>query len=50
MADQMLPVGGFDKGGIVVDSDPFSLQSIEWSNGRNVRFDNRSVSKDLRRA
>ena len=27
------------------DSDPFSLQQHEWSDCRNVRFDNRSVSK-----
>lgn len=39
------PVGGFDKGGIVVDADPFALADNEWSLGRNVRFDNRTVSK-----
>ena len=47
MADQILPVGNFDKGGLVVDSDAFSLQPNEWSGGRNIRFDNRSVSKIL---
>ena len=45
MAGQMIPVGGFDEGGIVIDSDPFSLQPNEWSGGRNVRFHNRAVSK-----
>ena len=45
MADQMYPVGNFDQGGIVIDSDPFALSPTEWSGGRNVRFDNRSVSK-----
>ena len=45
MAGQMLPVGNFDKGGVVLDSDAFALAPSEWSGGRNVRFDNRSVSK-----
>ena len=45
MADQMLPVADFERGGVVIDSDPFSLAPNEWSNCRNVRFDNRSVSK-----
>ena len=45
MADRSLPVGDFDKGGVVMDSDPFSLAPNEWSDCRNVRFDNRSVSK-----
>ena len=45
MGDQMYPVGNFDQGGIVIDSNPFSLSPTEWSGGRNVRFDNRSVSK-----
>ena len=45
MAGQMLNIGAFDEGGIVLDSDPFSLQPNELSGGRNVRFDNRSVSK-----
>lgn len=47
MGDQMLPVGDFDNGGIVLDSDAFSLAASEWSGGRNVRFHNRVVSKIL---
>lgn len=42
---QMLPVADFHSGGVIFDSDPFSLQINEWSDARNVRFDNRSVSK-----
>lgn len=45
MGDVMLPVSNFERGGVVLDSDPFSLANNEWSNCRNVRFDNRSVSK-----
>ena len=41
----MIQIGDFERGGVVLDSDPFSLQSNEWSDCRNVRFDNRSVSK-----
>ena len=43
--DAIKPIQGFEKGGVVIDSDPFSLGELEWSNCRNVRFDNRSVSK-----
>ena len=45
MGDVMLPVGDFANGGVVIDSDPFSLAPNEWSNCRNVRFDNRAVRK-----
>ena len=43
--DAILPIQGFDTGGVVIDSDPFSLGQKEWSNVRNVRFHNRAVSK-----
>ena len=43
--DAILPVSGFQNGGLVADSDPFSLNLTEWSDCRNVRFDNRVVSK-----
>ena len=42
---QLLPIRGFDTGGLVSDSNPFSLSSVELSDCKNVRFDNRSVSK-----
>ena len=45
MAGQQLTVGNFDTGGIVLDSNPFSLQPNQLSGGRNVRFDNGTVSK-----
>ena len=38
-------IGGFETGGVILDSDPFSLQNNQWSDCRNVRFDNGSVSK-----
>ena len=41
----MLPIADFERGGVVLDSDPFALALNEWSDCRNVRFDNRSVSK-----
>ena len=43
--DAILPISGFQEGGVVRDSDPFSLSLVEWSDCRNVRFDNRVVSK-----
>ena len=45
MADANLPITGFEKGTVIKDSDAFSLSPIEFSDVRNVRFDNRSVSK-----
>lgn len=45
MGNQMKPVGNFDQGGVVIDSDPFSLQDNEWSLLRNVRTDNRVIQK-----
>ena len=45
MPKNLIQVAGFDRGGVVLDSDRFSLNQTEWSDARNVRFDNRSVSK-----
>ena len=45
MAGQMLPIGGFDRGGVVLDSNPFSLQPNQLSDCLNVRFHNNVVSK-----
>ena len=45
MADQMLPITGFENGGVILDTDPFAINLNQWSDCRNVRFDNGSVSK-----
>ena len=42
---QILPIRDLDKGGLVMDSDSFSLTPIEYSDCKNVRFADRSVSK-----
>ena len=47
MAGQQIPVGGFHTGGVVRDSDAFSLEPNQLSDCRNVRFDNGAVSKIL---
>ena len=43
--DAILPIRGFQQGGLVMDSDPFSLSFTEWSDAKNVRFHDRVVSK-----
>ena len=47
MAGQQLPIGGFETGGLVLDSNPFSLEPNQMSDCLNVRFDNKTVSKIL---
>ena len=41
------PIGEFQTGGVIRDSDPFSLQENQMSDCRNVRFDNHAISKIL---
>lgn len=45
MPIQLIPIRDLDKGGLASDSNPFSLAPVEVSDCKNVRFDNRSVSK-----
>ena len=41
----IIPVRGVGSAGIVMDTPSVLLPPDAWSNGRNVRFDNSSVSK-----
>ena len=43
--DNIVPLRNLNNGGVVIDSNPYALSQIEFSDCRNVRFHDRSVRK-----